>query len=219
MISKDSFSKNRGEMVDRQLKARGISDPEVLADMGRIPRHLFVEKAFLDRSYDDTPLPIADRQTISQPYIVAFMVEALGLTGKKKVLEIGTGSGYQTAILAGLADRVFSIERSLKLGRQAEGRLSDMGFHNVLVRIADGTHGWAEEAPFDAIVVSAAAPEVPQPLLRQLSKNGRLVIPVGNDDEQVVYRITKTARGLEKESLLPCRFVRLVGRFGWEGRA
>ncbi|MCZ7585611.1 MAG: protein-L-isoaspartate(D-aspartate) O-methyltransferase [Deltaproteobacteria bacterium] len=203
-------------MVRRQLIARGIRDERVLEAFELIPRHLYVDASFVDRAYEDAPLPIADRQTISQPYIVAYMIEALGLDGREKVLEIGTGSGYQTAVLSHVAGRVLSVERSPRLGRTAEKLLADQGCHNVLIRIADGTHGWAEESPFDAIVVSAAAPEVPDPYLRQLAVGGRLVIPVGDEEKQFVYRIRRTRAGYEEERMAGCRFVKLIGRYGWE---
>ncbi|MCL4235240.1 MAG: protein-L-isoaspartate(D-aspartate) O-methyltransferase [Deltaproteobacteria bacterium] len=203
-------------MVRTQLRARGIADERVLAVMEQLPRHLFVDPDSKDRAYDDSALPIREGQTISQPYMVALMTQSLMLGGKEKVLEIGTGSGYQTAVLAMLADRVFSMERLSRLGRRAEKRLFSLDIHNVLVRIADGTHGWAEEAPYDAILVAAGAPGVPENLLRQLSVGGRLVIPIGPEDRQFLYRITRTKTGYDEKKLGSCRFVKLIGRYGWE---
>ncbi|MCC6160497.1 MAG: protein-L-isoaspartate(D-aspartate) O-methyltransferase [Deltaproteobacteria bacterium] len=203
-------------MVRTQLRARGIVDERVLAVMERVPRHLFVDPDSQDRAYDDSALPIREGQTISQPYMVALMTQSLLLGGKEKVLEIGTGSGYQTAVLAPLADRIFSMERLGRLGRRAEKLLFSLDIHNVLIRIADGTHGWAEEAPYDAILVAAGAPGVPENLLRQLSVGGRLVIPLGPEDRQLLYRITRTKTGYDEKKLGSCRFVKLIGRYGWE---
>ena len=216
MTKPEFYQRQRDEMVERQIRGRGVKDERVIAAMQKIPRHMFVDKAFVDRAYDDGPLPLPERQTISQPYMVALMTQSLLLTGKEKVLEIGTGSGYQTAILSRLADRVFSIERHPRLGRQAERTLHDLGIHNALVRIGDGTHGWAEEAPFDAILVTAGAPKVPAAYLDQLKDDGRLVIPIGDDVEQILYRFTKTKEAIFEEELVACRFVKLVGRYGWE---
>ncbi len=204
-------------MVEEQIISRGIQDPRVIAAMKKIPRHLFVEEALQSQSYSDHPLPIGEKQTISQPYMVALMTEALQLTGKEKVLEIGAGSGYQTAILAELAEKVYSIERIRSLAIKARQLLYELGYFNVEIKIFDGTYGWLEESPFEAIMVTAGAPDVPKPLLDQLRMGGRLVIPVGDAFVQDLIRITKTAEGIQKEDFGGCRFVKLVGKYGWNG--
>ncbi|MDY0268207.1 protein-L-isoaspartate(D-aspartate) O-methyltransferase [Trichloromonas sp.] len=210
------YSIARRNMVERQLKARGIKDPRVLAAMAQIPRHLFVEEAFASQAYGDFPLPIGEKQTISQPYMVGLMSEALQLTGTEKVLEIGTGSGYQAAVLAKLASRVFSIERIPALARRARRILDSIGCGSVNIKVTDGTLGWEEEAPFDAIVVTAGAPSVPDSYLRQLAVGGRLVIPVGDLGVQVLERITRTGdKTFNEEHLVDCRFVPLLGKLGW----
>jgi len=210
------YSIARRNMVDRQLKARGIKAPRVLAAVGQIPRHLFVEDAFASQAYGDFPLPIGEKQTISQPYMVGLMSEALQLTGKEKVLEIGTGSGYQAAVLAKLAGRVFSVERIPALARRARRILDSIGCGSVNIKVTDGTLGWEEEAPFDAIVVTAGAPSVPDCYLRQLAIGGRLVIPVGDMGVQVLKRITRTGENnFAEEQLVDCRFVPLLGKLGW----
>lgn len=197
-------------MVERQIVARGVRDERVLSVMRRVPRHLFVPAAEAAHAYDDRPLPIASGQTISQPYVVAFMTEQLRLTGRERVLEIGTGSGYQTAVLAALASRVYSIEIRPELAEAARGLLARLGADNVEVRAADGYHGWPEEAPFDAILVTAAPERVPQPLLDQLALGGRMVIPVGGFYQELKV-IERTAQGLSERSVLPVRFVPFVG--------
>ncbi|MGH7830469.1 MAG: protein-L-isoaspartate(D-aspartate) O-methyltransferase [Candidatus Binatia bacterium] len=202
-------------MVREQLLERGIKDPRVLEAMRKIPRHFFVESALTDRAYDDGPLPIGDKQTISQPYMVALMTEALQLTGEDKVLEVGTGSGYQTAILAELCRNVFSIEKIRSLAMRAREILDALHYYNVAIHVGDGTLGWNEHAPFDAILVTAGSPTVPQPLLEQLALGGKLVIPLGDEEGQVVRRIRRTDSGFEEEDLGDCRFVKLVGRYGW----
>lgn len=210
------YSIARRNMVDRQLKARGINDPRVLAAVGQIPRHLFVEDAFASQAYGDFPLPIGEKQTISQPYMVGLMSEALQLTGKEKVLEIGTGSGYQAAVLAKLAGRVFSVERIPTLARRARRILDSIGCGSVNIKVTDGTLGWEEEAPFDAIVVTAGAPSVPDCYLRQLAIGGRLVIPVGDMGIQTLKRITRIGENnFSEEQLVDCRFVPLLGKLGW----
>lgn len=212
-----SFAIARRRMVEEQVIARGIKDKRVINAMLEVPRHMFVEEALQAKAYQDAPLPIGERQTISQPYMVAAMSEALSLDGTETVLEVGTGSGYQAAVLAMLADRVFSLERIPALARRARKVLDECGFSKVNIRLADGTQGWQDMAPFDAIIVTAGAPEVPQDYLSQLAAGGRLVIPVGNRDSQVLMRITRTAQGeYQKEQLLGCRFVPLVGKHGWE---
>jgi len=210
------FSKTRLKMVDEQVAARGIQDQRVLAAMRKVPRHLFVEEALQDQAYSDHPLPIGDKQTISQPYMVALMTEALALTGKEKVLEIGTGSGYQTAILAECAAKVFSIERIRSLAIRARKLLLDLGYFNVEIKFSDGTVGWNDESPFDAIMVTAGAPDIPQPLIDQLKVGGRMAIPVGDANIQDLIRITKTEDGTKKEDFGGCRFVKLIGKHGWE---
>ncbi|MCX5856816.1 MAG: protein-L-isoaspartate(D-aspartate) O-methyltransferase [Deltaproteobacteria bacterium] len=215
----DRYAKQRMRMVDAQIRSRGIKDICLLKLMEKIPRHLFVEEAMMDQAYNDNPLPIGERQTISQPYIVALMTEALALTGKEKVLEIGTGSGYQTAILAELADRVCSIERIASLAGMARKTLDYLNAFNVAIRVGDGTYGWKEEAPFDAILVTAGAPKVPPILVEQLGVGGRLVIPVGSRSTQTLLKVTRLSENIEdvkKEDLGGCRFVDLIGEHGWE---
>jgi len=184
--------------------------------MKKVPRHLFVEEALQSQAYSDHPLPIGEKQTISQPYMVALMTEALQLKGNEKVLEIGAGSGYQSAILAELAERVFSIERIRALAIKARQLLYELGYINIEIKIFDGTYGWAEEAPFDGIIVTAGAPDIPQPLVDQLVMDGRLVIPVGDAYVQDLIRVTKTKGEMKKEDLGGCRFVKLIGKYGWE---
>jgi protein-L-isoaspartate(D-aspartate) O-methyltransferase len=213
------YAKQRMRMVDTQIRLRGVKDVRLLKVMETIPRHLFVEEAMMDQAYNDNPLPIGEKQTISQPYIVALMTEALALTGKEKVLEIGTGSGYQTAILAQLADRVCTIERVASLAGRARKILDYLNAFNVAVRVGDGTYGWKEEAPFDAILVTAGAPRVPPILVEQLNVGGRLVIPVGSRSTQTLLRVTRLSESIhdvKKEDLGGCRFVDLIGEHGWE---
>jgi protein-L-isoaspartate(D-aspartate) O-methyltransferase len=210
------FSIARRMMVERQIKGRGVKDPLVLAAMTQVPRHLFVEEALQSQAYGDFPLPIGEKQTISQPYMVAFMTEALQLKGGEKVLEIGTGSGYQAAVLAGIASRVFSVERVAELARRARRVLDSLGCNNVNIKLSDGTFGWEEEAPFDAIIVTAGSPSIPQKYKEQLVAGGRLVIPVGGRWSQVLKRITRAGeKDFREEDLLDCRFVPLVGAYGW----
>ena len=203
-------------MVEEQIVSRGIKDPRLIEAMKKIPRHLFVEEALQSQAYTDHPLPIGEKQTISQPYMVALMTEALLLTGKEKMLEIGTGSGYQTAILAELSEKVFSVERIRPLAIRARKLLYELGYFNVEIKIFDGTFGWTEESPFDAILVTAGSPDIPQPLIDQLATGGRLVIPVGDAFVQDLVRVTKTEEGVRREDLGGCRFVKLIGRYGWE---
>jgi protein-L-isoaspartate(D-aspartate) O-methyltransferase len=210
------FPKARLKMVEEQITSRGIKDARLIAAMKKIPRHLFVEEALQSQAYTDHPLPIGEKQTISQPYMVALMTEALLLTGKEKVLEIGTGSGYQTAILAELCEKVFSIERIRPLAIRARKLLYELGYFNVEIKIFDGTFGWREESPFDAILVTAGSPDIPQPLIDQLAAGGRLVIPVGDTFIQELFRVTKTEAGVKKEDMGGCRFVKLIGEYGWK---
>ncbi len=202
-------------MVREHLMDRGIKDPRVLQAMTKIPRHRFVESALADRAYDDEPLPIGERQTISQPYMVAFMSEALELTGRERVLEIGTGSGYQTAVLAELCLNVFSVEKFGPLAEKARVLLDELNYYNVALHVGDGTLGWSEHAPFDAIIVTAGSPELPQPLIAQLSIRGRIVLPIGNERSQMLKRFQRTVSGLQEEGLGDCRFVKLLGKYGW----
>jgi protein-L-isoaspartate(D-aspartate) O-methyltransferase len=210
------FPKARLKMVGEQITSRGIKDAKLIAAMKKIPRHLFVEEALQSQAYTDHPLPIGEKQTISQPYMVALMTEALLLTGKERLLEIGTGSGYQTAILAELSEKVFSIERIRPLAIRARKLLYELGYFNVEIKIFDGTFGWREESPFDAILVTAGSPDIPQPLIDQLATGGRLVIPVGDAFVQDLFRVTKIEGGVKKEDLGGCRFVKLIGEYGWK---
>ena len=206
----DPTARARARMVERDIAARGVKDERVLAVMREVPRHLFVPADQAEQAYDDHPLPIGSGQTISQPYIVAFMTEQLRLTGRERVLEIGTGSGYQTAVLAKLAARVYSIEIRPELAEQARRRLEASGASNVEVRAGDGWFGWTEEAPFDAILVTAAPEKVPEPLLAQLAPGGRMVIPVGGFYQELKV-IERTPEGLRERSVLGVRFVPFVG--------
>ncbi|MBT1072607.1 protein-L-isoaspartate(D-aspartate) O-methyltransferase [Pelotalea chapellei] len=209
----------RKKMVQEQIVARGISDRRVIEAMLKIPRHIFVQEAMAAQAYMDSPLPIGEKQTISQPYMVALMTELLALKGTEKVLEIGTGSGYQTAILATLADRVYTAERIRPLALRARKCLDSLALFNVMLRINDSEGspiGWEEEAPFDAIIVTAGAPSVPTVLTDQLAVGGRLVIPVGDQGEQRLARIEKKTDGtLEASASVGCRFVPLIGKQGW----
>jgi len=200
----------RLEMVERQIAGRGVKDPRVLEAMRRIQRHLFVPAAEEAHAYEDRPLPIGSGQTISQPYIVAFMTEQLRLTGTETVLEIGTGSGYQTAVLAALAKKVYSVEIRPELAQEAADRLKRLGITNVEVRAADGYRGWPEHAPFDGILVTAAPERVPPPLLEQLASGGRMVIPVGSFYQELKV-IERNGAGYTEKNVLPVRFVPFVG--------
>jgi len=207
--------KTRLKMVAEQIVARGITDASVLEAMRTIPRHLFLDEALRERAYDDSALPIGEKQTISQPYIVALMTQALRLQAADKVLEIGTGSGYQTAILAHLAARVYSIERVKSLAVAARERLDRLGYRNVAVRHSDGTYGWGETAPFDAILVAAGSPSIPSMLVEQLKEGGRLVIPVGDRNRQVLQLGVKQRGTLNVSDLGDCVFVPFIGAFAW----
>jgi protein-L-isoaspartate(D-aspartate) O-methyltransferase len=196
-----------------------IKDEKVLATMNRVPRHLFVPEALKAQAYKDNALPIAAGQTISQPFIVARMTELLGLNGKERVLEIGGGSGYQTAILASLARKVYSIERIPVLAAESKQRLPALGYRNVSFRCDDGTNGWEVYAPFDAILVAAGGPTLPEPLIKQLEPGGKLVIPVGADQKtQNLIRVVKTETSYTTEDCGPCAFVPLIGKHGWAGK-
>jgi protein-L-isoaspartate(D-aspartate) O-methyltransferase len=211
--------KARLKMVEGQIAARGIADARVLEAIRKIPRHLFLEEALSDRAYDDSALPIGEKQTISQPFIVALMTQALALQVTDKVLEIGTGSGYQTAILAELAARVYSIERVKSLALKARERLDRLGYRNVAVRNSDGTYGWEEAAPFDAILVAAGSPAIPSMLVEQLREGGRLVIPVGDRNAQVLQLGVKQRGLLVLSCLTDCTFVPFIGAFAWSADA
>jgi protein-L-isoaspartate(D-aspartate) O-methyltransferase len=211
----DSFAAERENMIDSQLRRRGIYDERVLAAMARVHRHRFVPEQFQSRSYEDHPIPIAEGQTISQPYIVAFMLEALGLKPDSKVLEVGTGSGYQTALLAELSGHVYSLERLPRLAAEARETLSRLGYSNVTVILGDGSQGLPEAAPFDGIIVSAAAPRVPPALLEQLGENGRMVIPIGPSDAQELLLVEKQKDRVVTQRLEGCRFVPLIGAQGY----
>ncbi|MBI4721151.1 MAG: protein-L-isoaspartate(D-aspartate) O-methyltransferase [Chitinivibrionia bacterium] len=213
----DAYAAQRLQMVDRQIRRRGIQDSRVLKALEKVPRHLFVPPEELSSAYDDSPLPIGYKQTISQPYIVALMTEVLKLERGDKVLEIGTGSGYQAAILAELVDSVFSIEIVEALGRAAEDRLKRLGYGNVTVRIGDGYKGWIEESPFDAIIVTAAPETVPLPLLDQLADGGRMVIPVGAYVQELEL-LTKQDGRIHKKSIASVRFVPMVSEEGKESQ-
>ena len=210
----------RRRMVEKDITPRGIQDQKVLDAMLKVPRHLFVGETQRMSAYEDHPLSIGEGQTISQPFIVALMTDALKLTGSETVLEIGTGSGYQTAILAELAARVYSIERIPSLTGRARKVLDSLGYRNVLVKLSDGTVGWEGYAPYDRILVTAGSPSVPQPLVDQLAPGGILVIPVGSNSMQELVRVTKKEDGSTREERLgSCIFVRLVGKHGWEGNS
>ena len=206
----------RERMVKTQLIPRGINDKRVLQAMGKIPRDRFIEEALKGEAYNDHPLPIGHKQTISQPYIVALMTEALELTGNERTLEIGTGSGYQTAILAELSEKVYTVERIRSLLVKSRNILAELGYNNILFKAFDGTLGWKEYEPYDAIIVTAGAPNVPQPLLDQLAEGGRLIIPVGNRFSQELIKMTKKRGRYIQENLGGCRFVDLIGVHGWK---
>jgi len=214
-MPEDEFAAILNRMVDTQIEGRGISSLRVLAAMRRVPRHLFVPPGLWDQAYNDYPLPIGEDQTISQPYIVALMTEALEIKDTDRVLEIGTGSGYQAAILTELAAAVYSIDRLASLTEGARKVLENLGYQNFQVRVGDGTLGWPEEAPFDAILVTAGAPQVPRPLVEQLALGGRLVIPVGDRFSQTLTRVWKTREGVRYDYHGGCRFVKLIGQYGW----
>ncbi len=205
------FDLLRQRMVDEQLIPRGIKNQRVLEAFRKVPRHMLLDSTHQHQAYRDHPIPIGLDQTISQPYIVALMTEALGLEGEERVLEIGTGSGYQAAILAELAAQVFTVERHEQLLKHASEILKEMGYNNIYFKVSDGTKGWPEKSPFQGILVTAASPEIPPSLLEQLSPEGKLVIPMGNSWMQELLLITRDEEGYRKENLGGCRFVPLVG--------
>ena len=211
----DDYAEQRADMVSSQLRRRGIHDQRVLDAIERVPRHLFVPDQYRSQAYEDHPIPIAENQTISQPFIIAVSLAALSLKGGESVLEVGTGSGYQTAVLARLARMVYSVERYRTLAERAESLLAELGFDNVRVVVGDGSHGLRDYAPFDAIVVSAAAPSVPKSLVEQLAEGGRLVIPIGPPHAQELQLVRKDEGRVWAEVLEGCRFVPLVGSEGY----
>ncbi len=212
----ERYERERERMVEEQLVRRGVTDARVLDAMRRVPRHLFLEEALRDRAYGDHPLPIGEQQTISQPYIVALMTSLLGLEGREKVLEIGTGSGYQTAILGLLGRRVCSIERVPALAMRARAVLEGLGYTNIWIRVGNGTLGWPDEAPFDRIIVTAGGPGVPPPLWDQLARGGRMVLPVGDAANQTLTLVENVAGTMRTTPHGDCMFVKLVGKYAWE---
>ncbi len=208
-------AEERSRMVERQIRARGISDPRVLAAMREIPRHLFIPHPYDESAYDDNPLPIGNGQTISQPYIVALMTELLSLRPEDRVLEIGAGSGYQAAILSSLARQVTTIERIASVAELARKNLAALGLTNVRIVLGDGTLGYPEQAPYDGIIITAATPEVPRPLIDQLAEGGRLVAPVGGREIQELVTLTRRGNEILRSSHGGVRFVPLIGEHGW----
>lgn len=208
------YQSQRTKMVDL-LRSRGIHDSRVLKAMSEIPRHLFVPDALAAKAYGDHALPIGDMQTISQPYMVARMTELLEVDKDSTVLEIGAGSGYQTAVLSAVAGRVFAIERLSELARMAQRNIRKLGCYNATVKWFDGTIGWSDHAPYDGVLVAAGSPDVPEPLVNQLITGGRLVIPIGDADKQVLVRVIRTEDGFTRENHGLCQFVKLIGRHGW----
>lgn len=213
---KADFSILRKKMVEEQLLPRGIKDPRVLQAFQKVPRHKFVPEKYQDCAYGDFPLAIGEGQTISQPYMVALMTECLELSGGEHILEIGTGSGYQAAILAELTAQVYSIERVAVLAERARTLLRDLGYDNIHIKVDDGTLGWQKNAPYDRIIITAGAPDIPEPLIEQLNINGKLVIPIGSKFSQVLTVVTKYKTGIQTEEICGCVFVPLLGRYGWE---
>jgi protein-L-isoaspartate(D-aspartate) O-methyltransferase len=209
---RDPYEAERRWMVESQLRGRDIRDERVLATMAKVPRHLFVPEGYREEAYQDTPLPIGFGQTISQPYMVALMTELLELRGEEKVLEIGTGSGYQTAVLAELAGEVYSVEVIPELSERARRILESLGYRNFHLRVGDGYEGWPEHAPYDGILVTAAPVEIPPPLLEQLADGGRMAIPVGETYPQQLYLVRKQGERVERRPIIPCLFVPLVHR-------
>jgi protein-L-isoaspartate(D-aspartate) O-methyltransferase len=213
---KNQYQGKRQLMVETQIIRRGIKDRRVINALLKVPRHLFVDEALWPEAYEDHPLPIGEKQTISQPYIVALMSELLQLTGKEKVLEIGTGSGYQCAVLAELADQVFTVERIPSIAKRARKIFDQLKYSNVMVHIGDGTLGWKEHSPYDGIIVTAAAPRPPAALLEQLALGGRLVIPIGDEFTQDLIVFTREGKNdYTEENYGGCRFVKLIGEQGW----
>ncbi len=210
------YEKERRRMVDEQFIGRGIKDERVLEAMRKVPRHEFLPEAIRGMAYGDNALPLGEGQTMSQPYMVALMTELLRLKGAERVLEIGTGSGYQAAVLAELCGKVYTVERIKSLADKARVTLDRLGYKSVAIKVYDGTYGWKEMAPFDAIIVTAGAPDVPAPLVEQLKEGGRMVIPVGDRYGQQLVTVVKTAEDMITEQSIPCVFVPLIGNHGWK---
>jgi protein-L-isoaspartate(D-aspartate) O-methyltransferase len=208
--------KERNRMVDDQIIPRGVRDERVLAALRKVPRHEFLPEAIRGMAYADNALPIGEGQTISQPYMVALMTELLALKGTERVLEIGTGSGYQAAVLAELCEKVYTVERIKTLADRARATLDRLGYRSIAIKVYDGTYGWKDMAPFDAILVTAGSPDIPAPLVEQLKEGGKMVIPVGTRYGQELIRVIKTAEGTVKEQTIPCVFVPLIGNHGWK---
>ena len=211
-----NYEKERNRMVEEQIIARGVKDERVLAAMRKVPRHEFLPEGIRGMAYQDSALPLGEAQTMSQPYMVALMTEQLELKGHERVLEIGTGSGYQAAVLSELCEKVYTVERIKKLADRARESLDRLGYRSVAIKVYDGTYGWKEMAPFDAIMVTAGAPDVPAPLVEQLKEGGRMVIPVGERFGQTLLKIVKTPAGPVTERSIPCMFVPLIGNHGWK---
>jgi protein-L-isoaspartate(D-aspartate) O-methyltransferase len=212
----NNYEKERGRMMDEQILCRGVKDERVLAAMRKVPRHEFLPEAIRGMAYQDSALPLGEGQTMSQPYMVALMSEILGLQGMERVLEIGTGSGYQAAVLSELCGKVYSVERIKLLAERARANLDRLGYRSVAIKVYDGTYGWKEMSPFDAIMVTAGAPDVPAPLVDQLRDGGRMVIPVGERYGQVLLTVVKSPSGAITERSIPCTFVPLIGNHGWK---
>ena len=210
------FAHQRALMVERYVAARGIKDERILQAMRDVPRHLFVPSVVAAKAYGPGALPIGAKQTISQPYIVARMIELLELSGKEKVLEIGTGTGYQAVVLSKLCAKVFSIERVNELALRAAELIRALKVYNATVKVFDGTYGWSDQAPFDRIIVAAAAPAVPEPLVQQLARAGKLIIPIGAEGQQRLARVTRAGTSVKIEDCGSAEFVPLVGKFGWK---
>lgn len=210
-----AYAGQRRKMIEEQLLERGIKDLALMEVMSRVPRHLFVDSSLQQRAYGDCPLPIGENQTISQPYIVASMTEALHLKGKERVLEIGTGSGYQTAILAEMASQVFTIERIRPIVQKTKVLLNSLRYENIVFKVFDGTYGWRDQSPFDAILISAATPNIPTALIEQLADKGRLVAPVGGRESQKLTVLSKVGSRLVSREKESCKFVPLIGKFAW----
>ena len=216
MAREREFAHQRALMVERHVAARGIRDERILQAMREVPRHLFVPPVVVSKAYGPGALPIGAKQTISQPYIVARMIELLELTGKEKVLEIGTGTGYQAVVLSKLCAKVFSIERINELALRATQLIRDLKIHNTSVKVFDGTYGWSDQAPFDRIIVAAAAPQIPEPLVQQLARTGKMILPVGSGNNQRLARVTRVGTAVQIEDCGSAEFVPLVGKFGWK---
>ena len=212
-----SFAGQRRKMIEEQLVNRGVKDLRIMEAMNRIPRHLFVHESMQHKAYGDFPLPIGDNQTISQPYIVAAMTETLQLKKTDRVLEIGTGSGYQTALLAEMAGQVFTIERIRSLGMKSQKLLERLNYMNIVFKVFDGTYGWPDQAPFDAILITASTREIPKMLVDQLGESGRLIAPVGDLEQQNLTVLTREHDRITSQEIGYCKFVPLVGRYGWPG--